>query len=404
MRERKPLVLIALGHSARSRDLDDRCAHSRSPRQMLAEKCEYLVPAVERLLHPVHGPVVIEDAVAGAVVSVELVAFAVLLELGLVLVHLLWARGAILVAEDAEQRAGQRFGELDGGRRRLGVELFLCHDDTASPQIGACVGVPLVASVGKRVPSTGAGAEHADLAVLARLCAQPFHCALGVADDLGVRNAALGPHLGGHVIRVAWAVALIKVGADRNIAVMGELARELAIDLAPARQMMDEHHPREGPSSRWTRHVGRDRRAFVATDLYLLHGHATVGHSAVSSKTCEPLLPAIVTSPIEPSAVNLSPAKGAAPARAWRPTTARSAPRAAQPCSCRQGGMARASRPQALASGRSSPREIRVALLQEMRHALAEILRVAADLLLAVGNRSGLCQRLEHRLIHLLLD
>src|SRR6516162_8524262 len=58
----------------------------------------------------------------------------------------------------------------------------------------------------------------------------------------------------------------------------------------------------------------------------------------------------------------------------------------------------------ALARARSSPREMRFALLQEMRDALAEIFRVAADLLFAVGNRSGLCQRLEHGLIHLLLD
>src|SRR5215467_57976 len=256
---------------------------------MLAEKCEYLVPAVERLLHPVHGPVVIEDAVAGAVVSVELVAFAVLLELGLVLVDLFWARRAILVAEDAEQRAGQRFGEFDGGRGRLGVELFLCHDDATSPQIDARVGIPLVTGIEIRVPAAGAGSEHADLAVLAWLCAQPFHGALGVANDLGVRYAALGPHLGGHVIGIALAVALIKVGADRHIAVVGKLARELAIDLAPARQMVDEHHPRERPGPRWTCHVGRDGRALVATDLDLLHGHATVGHSAVSSKILEPL-------------------------------------------------------------------------------------------------------------------
>src|SRR5262245_55968868 len=106
--------------------------------------------------------------------------------------------------------------------------------------------------------AAGAGSEHADLAVLARLCAQPLHGALGVADDLGVRNATLGAHLGGHVIRVALPVALIEVGADRHVAIVREFARELAIDLAPAWQMMDEHHPREGPRPRWACHIGRD--------------------------------------------------------------------------------------------------------------------------------------------------
>src|SRR5262245_56033678 len=99
--EREPVVL-ALGHAARRRDLNDRRAHARLPRQMLAEKHEHLAPAVERLLHPVHGSMVVEDAVAGAIVAVELEGLAVLLELGLVLVHLLGAWGAILVAEDAE--------------------------------------------------------------------------------------------------------------------------------------------------------------------------------------------------------------------------------------------------------------------------------------------------------------
>ena len=68
---------------------------------------EHLLPAVQRLLDAVHRPVVVEEAVPGAVVAVELVVFAVLLQLGLVLVDLLRGRRAVLVAEEAEQRAGQ---------------------------------------------------------------------------------------------------------------------------------------------------------------------------------------------------------------------------------------------------------------------------------------------------------
>src|SRR5256885_16732199 len=68
-------------------------------RQMLAEEGEHLAPAVHGLLGPVERPVPIEDAVAGTVVAVELVRLAVLLELGLVLVHLLRARRAVVIAE-----------------------------------------------------------------------------------------------------------------------------------------------------------------------------------------------------------------------------------------------------------------------------------------------------------------
>ena len=78
------------------------------------------------------------------------------------------------------------------------------------------------------MPPAGAGAEQADLAVEARLRAHPFHRALGVADDLGVRHAAFGAHLGGDVVGVALAGALVEVGADGDVAVVGELARLLA--------------------------------------------------------------------------------------------------------------------------------------------------------------------------------
>src|SRR6476661_3344286 len=50
------------------------------------------------------------------------------------------------------------------------------------------------------------------------------------------------------------------------------------------------------------------------------------------------------------------------------------------------------------------PREPRLALLQEVGDALAEVLGVAADRLLAVGDHGRLRQRLEHRLVHLALD
>src|SRR5437762_8921200 len=76
-------------------------------RQMLAEEGEHLAPAVHRLLGSVERPVPIEEGVAGAIVAIELVHLATLLELGLVLVHLLGARRAVVIAEYAEQRAAQ---------------------------------------------------------------------------------------------------------------------------------------------------------------------------------------------------------------------------------------------------------------------------------------------------------
>src|SRR5689334_2831781 len=72
-----------------------------------SEEGEHLAPTVHRLVGPVERPVPVEDAVAGPVVAVEFVSLAVPLELGLVPVHLLGARRAVVVAEDTEQRAAE---------------------------------------------------------------------------------------------------------------------------------------------------------------------------------------------------------------------------------------------------------------------------------------------------------
>src|SRR5262249_32788899 len=134
---------------------------------------EHLLPAVERLLDAVGGPIIIKKAVPGAVIAVELVIFAVLLELGLVLVHLLRGRRPVLIAEEAKQRAGQVPGKLDRSGRLLRVELFLTHHHAAAPQLAGGVDVLGMASKQEGLPSARAGAEHPDLTVEPGLGAQP---------------------------------------------------------------------------------------------------------------------------------------------------------------------------------------------------------------------------------------
>ena len=102
MRKRKPFI-AALGHAIGLGDFDDRCAHVFDLlSKMLAVEGEHLAPAVHALLGPVQRPVPIEEAVAGAVIAVELMVLAVLLQLGLMLIDLLGARRAVVIAEQAE--------------------------------------------------------------------------------------------------------------------------------------------------------------------------------------------------------------------------------------------------------------------------------------------------------------
>src|SRR5271165_7103545 len=236
---------------------------------MLAEEGEHLAPAIHRLLRPIERPVPIEKAVAGTVVAVELVRLAVLLELGLVLVHLLRARCAILVAEQAEQRAAEVLRHVDRRDGRLGIELLLAHHHTATPQLGASVDVRPLAGIDEGVPPTRAGAEETNLAVVIGLRAHPRHGGFGIADHLGVVAAAT--------------LALVQVRADREMAVMREPTRRLDVELAPARKMVDKHDARKGARTRWLGHVSRYRRSFVAFDGHVLAGHASVERHRSSS-------------------------------------------------------------------------------------------------------------------------
>src|SRR5260221_2885341 len=123
-------------------------------RQVFAEEGPYLVPAIHRLLGPIERPVPIEEAVAGTVVAVELVGLAVLLEFGLVLVHLLGARRAVVVAEYADERAAKVLGHLDRRDRRLGIELLLAHHHAAAPHLWPAVDIFLLARIHESMPAT----------------------------------------------------------------------------------------------------------------------------------------------------------------------------------------------------------------------------------------------------------
>lgn len=63
----------------------------------------------------------IEYAMARAVISIELVRLAVLLELGFMLIDLFWARRTVIIAGDTEQRAAEIICHVDRRNGRLGV-------------------------------------------------------------------------------------------------------------------------------------------------------------------------------------------------------------------------------------------------------------------------------------------
>src|SRR5437016_10294258 len=123
---------------------------------------EELLPAVHGLLLPVGRAVVVEEAVARAVVAMELVLLAVLLELRLVLIDLLGRRRLVLVAEEPEDRGREVLGVLDGRHGLVRGQLRLGHDDAAAPALDDCVEALQLAAGEESLPPARARAEHAD--------------------------------------------------------------------------------------------------------------------------------------------------------------------------------------------------------------------------------------------------
>src|SRR6266850_7404551 len=157
--------------------------------QGLLGECKDLLPAVHGLLLTVSRAVVIEEAVAGAVVAMELVLLPMLFELRLVRVDLFRCRRLVLVAEDPDDRAREVLGVLDRRDRLVRGELFLRLNHASAPALDHGVQALQPAAGKKRLPASRARAEDADLAAHIRQRAKPRVRAVEIAQHPSVRGA-----------------------------------------------------------------------------------------------------------------------------------------------------------------------------------------------------------------------
>src|SRR5436190_5410142 len=79
-----------------------------------------LLPAIDRLLLSIIRPIVVEEAMAGFRIHVERIGLAVPFEFFLEPRHLRGRGILVLLAKQAEQRAGQIFGVVNWGDGLLG--------------------------------------------------------------------------------------------------------------------------------------------------------------------------------------------------------------------------------------------------------------------------------------------
>src|SRR5262245_27311746 len=202
---------------------------------MLVEERKHLVPAVERLLRAIGGASGVEKGMAGAVIAVELIGLAQLLEHGFGAVHLVTVGIFIIVAEQAEQRTAQFCRQIDRCDRPLGIELLgIVDDDIAAPAIHRRVDAVERAGCEISVSPSGAEADHSDLAVGVGLSAQVLRRARDVAQNLLVGDAAGRAYAGADIIGTARTFAEIEMRRDGRQSMPGwdewikEVARKLA--------------------------------------------------------------------------------------------------------------------------------------------------------------------------------
>ena len=206
----------------------------------------------------------------------ELVVLAVLLELGLVLIHLLRRRALVVVAEQSQDRARKVCRVVDGGHRLLLREVVLARHHAAAPALHHRVEALGAAGGQEGVTPARAGAPDPHLAVVVGKRAQVVHGADAVPHHLVVGHASVGAHLGRHVFRRAVAGAEVEVGRDGGEAVVRQPAGGFTVPLVPAGQVVDGHHSGERPLAQRTCVVSVDGVAVGADDGDGLRQHPLV--------------------------------------------------------------------------------------------------------------------------------
>ena len=172
-------------------------------------------------------------------------------------------------------------------RHRLALgELILRGDHAPTPAIDR--GVEHRQAACGEVDLAAARAEPDDthLAARVRLRSQEGRGAVDVTDQAVVRHAAGGAHHRRHVVGRARALAVVEVGADRCVAVVCQLARDLLRAFVPAGHVMYDHDPRVRSGTQRPRVVRVDVVARVSAKADGLRDHPLIHSPLLSLSPC----------------------------------------------------------------------------------------------------------------------
>src|ERR1044071_2393468 len=162
--------------------------------ESLVAEGEQFFPAIHRLLLTIGGTVVIKEAMAGAVVAMELVILTVLFELCFVLIHLFRRGRLIVVAKQADHRTRKILGIINRRDRLFGRELLFRLHHAPTPAFHQAIEALQTTGRKKPVPPAGAGSKYADFSYIRSGTQQVFR-AVEIPQYLFVGNPAPDRHL-----------------------------------------------------------------------------------------------------------------------------------------------------------------------------------------------------------------
>src|SRR5215472_14931832 len=171
---------------------------------------------------------------------------------------MLHRRVRVFVAEQAQQRAVDPFGQIDRRHRlSLSQPRGVVDDDIAAPAVnGTLDQVREFTRHEIGLAPARAETDYADLAAGMRLRTQEVDGAGYIAEHLLVRYAAAFADLGHHRFIGAVADPELEARRHRGIAVMDKFARHLAGPFVPARHMMDHDDAGMRPGAGRMRVIG----------------------------------------------------------------------------------------------------------------------------------------------------
>ena len=144
----------------------------------------------------------------GAVITIEDVGLAVVLERLLVLVNLSWTRPHVVVAEQADERHVQVRRHIDHRHWLVGGQAVRRDDDVATPQIGHRAETLHPRGDQQRVPTARARADNRHLAITRREALDQLERGFGIGDHRCVGDATRAARSGCNVVGRALAESL----------------------------------------------------------------------------------------------------------------------------------------------------------------------------------------------------